>query len=287
MKNQEHSVIDSVDTPKNIDSVRLRNWWNKQAINHPDSAGVLSVYCEPYVGLVYRQEAEWIHFQKIVPLNQNMRALELGCGAGRWTLRIAPLVDNVVGVDFSEEMIRLARERQHSFALKNIEFIVSSAQDSIFQNKKFDIIYLSGITPCLNEQHLRQTLRNIQAMLAPEGMLIDRTSISLDSIREVYDDGDYQGIYRTLEEQKSVFKEFGFQLTYRAPSYKRMRIPHFLLNNMVFQNLMKTCLLRFPKTSVMLFRVITCFWERVNSKAYRAENRSHEFLIFKKLRYDI
>ena len=49
---------------------------------------------------------------------QNRRILDVGCGAGRYTVEFARRGAEVVGVDFSEEMIRMARERavQHGVA---------------------------------------------------------------------------------------------------------------------------------------------------------------------------
>lgn len=278
MKHQKYDETVSMNTSEDLDSERLWAWWNKQAVISPDSAGILQVYNEPWFGLLYRQEAEWLHFRRIVSLHKDMHVLEFGCGAGRWALRIAPLVSRVIGIDFSEEMINLARERQRSLGLNSVEFCVSAAQDSILETK-FDVVYLSGITSYLSDPQLRKTLCHIQTMLAPGGILIDRASISL-GVREVYDDGDYQGIYRTIQEQKLIFEEFGFHLTYHAPSYNRMRLPHRLLANPWFQRGMATGLNRLPKATVLFIYTITRMLEKTRPRAHDAASRSHDFFVF-------
>jgi len=285
MKCQNGNEEDSMNTPQYLDSNRLMTWWNRQAITHPESAGILPMYDEPHFGLLYREEAEWLHFHRIVPLNKRMRVLELGCGAGRWTFRIAPLVSKVIGVDFSEDMVRLARKRQRGLVHNNVDFFVGAVQDSIW-NTNFEVVYFSGITSYLNDPQLHQTLRHIQTILVPGGILIDRTSISLGE-REVYDDGDYQGIYRTIQEQTAIFEEFGFQLKYRAPSYTRMRLPHCLIHNRYFRKCMEVGMRVLPKTGVLLIDAATHMMEKALPTTPDAGTRSHDFLVFKKRTHHI
>lgn len=271
-----------MNTPAGLDSEQIHTWYNKQAISHPESAGMLSPYGDDgRLSPLYRQEAEWLHFRRIVPLHKYMRVLELGCGAGRWALRIAPLVSKVVGVDFSEEMIKLARERQRGLGLQNMEFCASLVQDAHWETP-FDVVYLSGLTQNLTEPQLRQTLSHIQTMLAPRGILIERTSVSLGA-REITHYGDgYQGIYRTVQELTSLFGEFGFHLTYRALSHNRMRLPRRLLTKAWFQKGMEAGLHKCPKATVGLIGAITWLLEKARPMARGAMTRSNDFFVFNK-----
>ena len=281
MDNHHISSGNSTHTDSYLDSKRLLVWWNRQAKSNPDFAGILPTKDERYVGLLYRQEAEWLHFRRIVPLHRKMNVLELGCGAGRWTFRLAPLVNRAVGVDFSEEMIRLAKERQTSQGVENVEFHVEAAQSTLL-NGPFDVIYLSGITSYLTDEQLRQTLQNVEKMIHPEGMLVNRTSVNL-KIREVFDDGNYQGIYRIIQEEKDLFAEFGFHLKYQAPSYSRMRIPRLINDNRFFQKLMTQAFHYLPRTSRHLINTFTFMWEKISPRKADSQKRSHDFLIFKRI----
>lgn len=280
MNNQEtRQSAKTANITDHLDTERILTWWDRQAKSNPDSAGILPTHNEQFIGLLYRQEAEWLHFRSILPLDGKMGVLELGCGAGRWSLRIAPLVGRVVGIDFSENMIQLARNKHQSSALKNLEFLVSAAPEVIL-NDRFDIIYLSGITSYLTDEQLRQTLNNARKMLNPGGTLVERTSVSLQS-RELFDDGGYQSIYRTIQEEIALFSEFGFHLIYRAPSYARMHLPRLLIMNDWFQILTKAGFRYFPKTTTLLFRFGTRLWKIIKPGKHNSEKRSHDFLIFK------
>jgi|LSQX01.3.fsa_nt_gb 2-polyprenyl-3-methyl-5-hydroxy-6-metoxy-1,4-benzoquinol methylase len=263
-----------------LDSQRIMAWWNNQAQSNPDSAGILPMRNEQFIGMLYRQEAEWLHFRRVLPLTHKTRVLELGCGAGRWSLKFAPLVKRVVGVDFSENMIQLARAKNQNNCFSHLEFHVAPVQDVIL-NEMFDIIYLSGVTSYLTDEQLRQTLRNTQKMLATGGYIVERTSISLPR-REVFDDGDYQGIYRTIQEEISLFDEFGFHIIYRASSYTRMYLPRLITKNRGFQKLMQKGIRYFPRISILIIRCTTWIWEKFKPYKSNLEKRSHDFLIFKK-----
>ncbi|NMC87067.1 MAG: class I SAM-dependent methyltransferase, partial [Candidatus Moranbacteria bacterium] len=263
----------SIKPNGHLDAERLLVWWNRQAESNPDFAGILPTQDEGYVGLLYRQEAEWLHFKRIIPLHGIECVLELGCGAGRWTFRLSPFVKKVVGVDFSENMILLAKAKQRKSVFHNIEFQVATAQNTHL-NEHFDIIFLSGITSYLTDEQLHQTLQNICKMLRPKGILVNRTSISLEN-REFFDDNNYQGIYRTIEEEKSLFAEFGFQLTYRAPSYSRMRIPRLINTNSLFQKIMKVGFHYFPIPSAYLIKTGTLIWDTISPPNQDLKKRSN------------
>lgn len=273
-----------MSTPEDFDQKQIRSWYDQHAVSSPDSAGVLDIYNETEFarfGLLYRQEAEWLHFRRIAPLRKNMRVLELGCGAGRWALRIAPFVNKVVGVDFSEEMIKLAREKQRELGLQNVEFCVSAIQD-VHSETTFDLVYLSGLTQHVTDSQLRQTLGNMQTMLASNGILIDRTSVNTGA-REVCDYGaGYHGIYRTAEELKSLLGEFGFHLTYSAPTYNRMRLPGRLINKQWFQRAVETGFHKMPSATIQFIRSTTWLLERVRPVSRGKATRSHNFFVFKK-----
>ena len=84
----------------------------------------------------------WYH-QRLTELyrfhvSPNLRVLELGCADGRLLATLNPA--HGVGVDFSEEMIRRARERHAQFT-----FIHSDVHDLSQLDETFDVIILSDL----------------------------------------------------------------------------------------------------------------------------------------------
>jgi len=84
----------------------------------------------------YRKEIDFIdslikqHLQK-----KNLRVLDIGCGTGKHANYLAEKGYQVTGIDFSEEMIRIAKSNKNG----NTDFYVADAT-SFNLNKKFDIV---------------------------------------------------------------------------------------------------------------------------------------------------
>lgn len=55
-------------------------------------------------------------------LDKSTRVLDIGCGAGGYSLALAPLVGEAVGIDISGGMIHHARERAAELGLHNVRF---------------------------------------------------------------------------------------------------------------------------------------------------------------------
>lgn len=80
---------------------------------------------------------EKIFLDWLVKCSSNKKkALDLGCGLGNFTNKIASYFDQVLGIDNVAEYIKLANKNK----LPNTNFIVSEEEDLI-NNQAFDVIY--------------------------------------------------------------------------------------------------------------------------------------------------
>jgi ubiquinone/menaquinone biosynthesis C-methylase UbiE len=66
------------------------------------------------------------------------QALDVGCGTGAFAHLLAKRADHVLGLDFSPQMIQLARERSRQYP--NVEFQVADATTWAFPRECFDCI---------------------------------------------------------------------------------------------------------------------------------------------------
>jgi len=263
-----------------IDYQRSQNWWSQQAKAKPIEAGILAVggSGDSELEIIYRQYAEWRHFRRFAHLKRTMNVLEIGCGAGRWALQIAPYVNHVVAFDFSEEMIKLACQRQAKAGLANkIDFSVASAANFHFSHK-FDLIYFGCVLQYLDDADCRRAIACAKIALATNGIIIDRSSYSI-RIREVFDDKGYQAIYRTEQELESFFAEAGFKNTYHRPSYPPMRLPGRLMVRPRISTGLASSLRRFPTLTYLSVRTVSKLVNLIRPlpQESRLSSRSHDF----------
>ncbi|HLG23292.1 MAG TPA: class I SAM-dependent methyltransferase [Candidatus Manganitrophaceae bacterium] len=70
------------------------------------------------------------------------RVLDVGCGSGLQSVALAPFADEVIGIDLSQELIEVAKERCKDH--KNVRFEVANACRLPFPDRSFDFIISYG-----------------------------------------------------------------------------------------------------------------------------------------------
>ncbi|MCT4565746.1 MAG: class I SAM-dependent methyltransferase [Maledivibacter sp.] len=68
--------------------------------------------------------------------------LDIGCGHGEFTINMAPYVRNIIGMDFSEEMIKCANKYLSEYNISNVKFYHGDIkQENKLKENEFDFIY--------------------------------------------------------------------------------------------------------------------------------------------------
>jgi SAM-dependent methyltransferase len=79
-------------------------------------------------------------YQIVKALGKNKVILDIGCGEGYFTRQIRTIADRIVGLDLSEEMIRLAEKDER------IEYHIGDAREMPFEDSAFDLCVGNYIT---------------------------------------------------------------------------------------------------------------------------------------------
>jgi ubiquinone/menaquinone biosynthesis C-methylase UbiE len=133
----------------------------------------LRVYSAPevashYAALDYLTPCEKFLFSTY--LKPGAAILDVGVGGGRTTPYLASTASRYAGLDYSEKMIRLCRER-----FPQLEFLVSDASDLVtFEDASFDAVIMAFnvLDYVLPAEKRRQCLRECRRVLRPQGLFI-------------------------------------------------------------------------------------------------------------------
>lgn len=133
----------------------------------------LRVYRDPkvvshYASLEYLTPCERLLFD--THLTPGMVILDLGVGGARTTTYLSAKASRYVGVDYSEEMIRLCRDK-----FPSLEFLVADASNlSKFADRSFDAIIFAfnGLDYVLPGEKRRRCLRECERLLRDGGVLM-------------------------------------------------------------------------------------------------------------------
>mgnify|MGYP001823958080 FL=1 len=105
-------------------------------------------------------------------LRDTDRALELGCGTGSTALLLSPHVASYTGLDISQGMLDIARDKAWNATQTNLSFVEDSAEARSIAPGAVDTVL------AFNLLHLVQTeevLARMHALLPRDGLLISKT----------------------------------------------------------------------------------------------------------------
>ena len=162
---------------------------------------------------------KWDAYEKqlILPklkLNQDKVILDIGCGMGRWAEAVADQCKEYYGVDFSSELIAVAKENIKN---ENCHFYAMSAVDAVsnpkITDRKYDIVLDVGVSMYINEEELVECYRGLKQLADRDTLFYFEESvgkkerITLNHIWSGNLNAYYSAIYRTREEYKSLIEE--------------------------------------------------------------------------------
>ena len=98
--------------------------------------------------------------------------VDLGCGSGQLTLRLARRARSVVAVDFSADMLALLRERAEEEGASNIDPVQSSLQTLDLPAASVDVIVTNYALHHLRHPEKSALLARAAAWLRPGGRIV-------------------------------------------------------------------------------------------------------------------
>lgn len=123
-----------------------RAFWNARASTFPRFTEGGDSYEARMLALAKRQGVDF----------RDKSVLDVGCGSGMYTLRIAHEAKRITALDISDEMLRILKEDAEALHISNIEYI-RSGWDAFTPGKAHDIVFCS-MSPAVSDDPSRQKL---------------------------------------------------------------------------------------------------------------------------------
>lgn len=130
-----------------------KNWTNKMNTNISASIQAWDSVAKDYIydDTVSLSNDPFLRYiQEKIPLNKDMSVLDVGCGAGAYSVALAKKTGRVVGTDFSPKMLEAGRRYAAEHQIQNIEFIQRDwwRCDGDEFRGKFDLVF-AHTTPAI------------------------------------------------------------------------------------------------------------------------------------------
>ena len=98
---------------------------------------VAQKYADVFTDIKVRED-EWNWIVKHFPKNKKPVVLDIGCGNGALLKELSPMIENGIGVDASEGIIKVACERQSE--IRNLKFEIINGPKLPVEDKSVDVV---------------------------------------------------------------------------------------------------------------------------------------------------
>lgn len=150
--------------------LKEKAFWNSFA-NHYD------LFIKIMFGKTYKNILSHLNSE----LKSTHKILDIGTGTGIIPFSICQKVESVVATDISPEMIKIAKQKQVSSGIKNIEFQVQDAYNLPFHDKSFDVVIAANLLHLLFEPE--KPISEAKRVLKDHGIFIAPTLCAGESFR--------------------------------------------------------------------------------------------------------
>ena len=219
--------------PIDIEEEKIKRFYSdrskKYSVNNPYGT---TLFQDNHPELVELRNASEI--TKIIPLlnlTEESKILDVGCGMGRYADAIRDSgvrISDYCGLDFSEELIDIAKERHSN---NSYNFLVGGVTDiSELLNDKYNRVIMMGVAIYLNEHVLFEGIKQIAGVCAEKAIVVFREAIGLNerlTLKDFYSDElqtEYNAIYRTENELMCIYEQTlvkeGFKLFESGPLFE-------------------------------------------------------------------
>jgi len=153
-----------------------REYWNARAARYAGEGEGLAAVCSFGMPAFYNGYIHALQQRALAPwldLPRGSRVLEIGCGVGRWTRRLAQAGHEVVGFDLSRQMIADATRRAGQDGVRaRCRFFVADCA-SFALGREFDrILGVTVLQHIMDDSRFGAAIEHIARHLAPSGRAV-------------------------------------------------------------------------------------------------------------------
>lgn len=168
---------------------------------------------------------EWYKNEVLMPnikefielLPEKPKVLDLGCGPGYESKRLSVAGAQVVGIDYSEESIRVARER-----CSGVKFEVGDFRNLDESIGKFDGIFACASLIHIAKEELPLVFEELNKVLNPNGYLMVMLRDGNGVIKRPYNNGTEEFIRRIYLHSKEDFSAIALKHGYKFLKESKM-----------------------------------------------------------------
>ncbi len=150
---------------------------------------------------------------KMIHVEKGMKILDVGCGTGNFSIKLAKMGCSVTGIDISDNMLEIASKKAADENL-DIQFLHMDLNELNFKENKFDAVFSMAAFEFVNDEDAPKALEGMLKVVKKNGQVLIGTISSNSSWGELYQDESFRkntvfeyAKFKTLDDMKGWNKE--------------------------------------------------------------------------------
>jgi ubiquinone/menaquinone biosynthesis C-methylase UbiE len=150
---------------------------------------------------------------KMITVEKGMKVLDVGCGTGNFSIKLAKMGCSVTGIDISDNMLQIARKKAEEENL-DIQFLHMNLNDLNFNENKFDAVFSMAAFEFVGDEDAPKALEGMLKVVKNGGQVLIGTISSNSSWGNLYQDESFRkntvfeyAKFKTLDDMKGWNKE--------------------------------------------------------------------------------
>ncbi len=199
---------------EDINPDKVKDFFNDRANRELESDLSIVLFQDKENSAQRHEEEKKLFYNKID--TSGKKVLEIGCGIGRWAEALHEKCESYLGLDFSEELIAIAKKTYENY--DDCYFQEMSATDikvdDLLIEPPFDIVIFSGFLMYINDDDLKIIMNEVNSVCTDNKIVFAMEPTSCMetrlTLKDFYSEGleaDYNAIYRTEQEYRDIFAD--------------------------------------------------------------------------------
>lgn len=196
-----------------INHEKIRDFFEKRFDKDHPLSSVMLRNSEDHIAERRNQNEKVLLDRLLSDVKKPLSILDIGCGMGRWATNLLDRIAVYDGVDFTSSYVTASNEMFKDYPhIRFYQGLASEIDQLPLQLAHYDLIIVAGLLIYMNDNDVVKLMNIIDKLLAKEGLLYIRESISVMdqrlTLKDFHSDelnADYNAIYRTTEDYEEIF----------------------------------------------------------------------------------
>lgn len=193
---------------KDIDYNDTRDFFKRRAQKYnADNPYSVTMYQDNNAELVQkRNQYETEKLIGLLDIDESSHVLDLACGVGRWADALNGRIGSYTGIDFSNELIDIARSRNTDRRVSFLNASMTEIDAVLEEDRTFNRVLIVGALMYLNDEDVLDAMKQLERHCDARTLICIREPLGIESrltLKDFYSDelnDRYNAIYRTRDE---------------------------------------------------------------------------------------